>query len=97
MQTALLMIDVQESFRHRPYYRDADVPAFIARLQALVDGAVLAGIPVVQVFHVAGLGKLGERREGVAGARFEARAEDARIDPDVLRVVVSLRELHLFG
>ena len=51
-QTALLIVDAQESFRHRSYWTDADVPPFIERLQALADGAKAAGIPVVQVFHV---------------------------------------------
>jgi len=50
--TALLVIDVQESFRHRPYWSEADVPAFLGRLQALVDGARARNIPLVQVFHV---------------------------------------------
>lgn len=57
---ALLVIDAQESFRHRPYYRDADVPAFTARLQALVDGAKAAGIPIVQIFHVGDSGPFSE-------------------------------------
>jgi nicotinamidase-related amidase len=47
--TALLAIDVQESFR---FNSDADVPVFVERLQKLVDGAKAQGIPVVQVFHV---------------------------------------------
>ena len=50
--TALIVIDVQESFRHRPYWSDADAPAFIQRLQTLIDGARQRGIPVAQVFHV---------------------------------------------
>ena len=50
--TALIVIDAQESFRHRPYFRDAEVAAFVDRLQALVDGAAAQNIPVVQVFHV---------------------------------------------
>ena len=50
--TALLVIDAQESFRHRPYWSDTEVPAFIGRLQALIDGARQRGIPVVQIFHV---------------------------------------------
>jgi nicotinamidase-related amidase len=50
--TALLVIDAQESFRHRPYFVSEDVPAFVDRLQALVNGAAAAGIPVVQIFHV---------------------------------------------
>jgi len=49
---ALVVIDVQESFRHRPYFRRDDVPAFLERLQRLVDGAQRRGIPVIQVFHV---------------------------------------------
>ena len=50
--TALIVIDVQESFRHRPYWSDADAPAFIERQQALIDGARQRCLPVVQVFHV---------------------------------------------
>jgi nicotinamidase-related amidase len=50
--TALLVIDVQESFRHRPYWNDSDVPRFLERLQALIDGARARKIPVLQIFHV---------------------------------------------
>ena len=51
-ETALLVIDAQESFRHRPYWSDSDVPLFVERLQALIDGARSRKIPVVQIFHV---------------------------------------------
>jgi nicotinamidase-related amidase len=50
--TALIVVDVQESFRQRPYWSDADAPAFLENLQALIDGAKARGIPVVQIFHV---------------------------------------------
>lgn len=50
--TALIVIDVQESFRHRPYWDEAPVPRFLDRLQALIDGARAAGLPIAQVFHV---------------------------------------------
>ena len=50
-QTALLVIDVQESFRHRPYWREDDLPAFTKNLQMLIDGAAVAGMPVIQIFH----------------------------------------------
>ena len=50
--TALLVIDAQESFRHRPYWNGDEVPAFFDRLQALIDGAKARRIPIVQVFHV---------------------------------------------
>lgn len=52
MQTALLLIDVQQSFTARPYWSDADLPVFLERTNALLQGAARRGIPVVQVFHV---------------------------------------------
>lgn len=58
--TALIVIDVQESFRHRPYFEAEKMPAYLARQQALIDGAVAAGIPVVQVFHVEETGPFSE-------------------------------------
>ena len=52
--TALLLIDVQESFRARPYWSDAEAPAFFERTNALLAGAQASGIPIVQVFHTDG-------------------------------------------
>jgi len=54
--TALLVIDVQESFRHAPYWSDVDVTLFTQRLQALSDGAASQEMPVLQVFHTAPTG-----------------------------------------
>jgi len=50
--TALIVVDVQESFRHRDYWTPADFTAFSDRLQALIDGARRRRIPIVQIFHV---------------------------------------------
>lgn len=50
--TALIVIDAQESFRHRPYWNDTDAAAYFDRQQALIDAARQARIPVVQIFHV---------------------------------------------
>ena len=50
--TALIVIDAQESFRQRPYWNGDEAPAFFDRLQALVDGAKARRIPIVQIFHV---------------------------------------------
>jgi len=52
MNTALIVIDVQESFRQRPYWQDGEFPAFIAHTQSLIDRCRASGIPVLQVFHV---------------------------------------------
>ena len=49
--TALLLIDVQQSFRARPYWSDAEAPAFFERTNALLAGAAAQGIPVVRIFH----------------------------------------------
>jgi nicotinamidase-related amidase len=54
MQTAVLMIDVQQSFAVRPYWQDRraeDLPAFLAQCNALTTGAAERGIPVVRIFH----------------------------------------------
>jgi nicotinamidase-related amidase len=50
--TALLVIDVQESFPNRPYWTEQDVPTYLARQQALIDGCRARGVPVVQIFHL---------------------------------------------
>jgi nicotinamidase-related amidase len=59
-KTALLVIDVQESFRHRPYFKAEELPSFFDRLQKLCDGAKNKGWPVVQVFHVEDSGVFSE-------------------------------------
>lgn len=50
--TALLVIDAQESFRQRKYWFETDHATYLARQKALIDGARAQGIPVVQVLHV---------------------------------------------
>jgi nicotinamidase-related amidase len=52
VQAALLVIDVQQSFKHCSYWREADVPAFLERMHALLERAEARQIPIVQVFHV---------------------------------------------
>jgi len=52
--TALILIDVQQSFRHSPYWSDREAPAFLSRTNALIDGATRAGVPIVRIFHVDG-------------------------------------------
>jgi nicotinamidase-related amidase len=52
MSEALLVIDVQESFRHTAYWRTDDLAAYLAAQNRLIEGMHAAGIPVVRVFHV---------------------------------------------
>jgi nicotinamidase-related amidase len=51
MKQALLVIDVQESFRNRPYFVADELPAFLANVQSLIDRSRERGVAVVQVFH----------------------------------------------
>ena len=50
-KAALLVIDVQESFRKRPYWQPQDAGGFLANTQALIDNCRQERIPVIQVFH----------------------------------------------
>lgn len=50
--TALIVVDVQESFRQAPYWDASELPTYLSRQQALIDGAKAAGMPIVQIFHV---------------------------------------------
>lgn len=54
MKTCLIVIDAQESFRHRPYYTAQDTPAYLAAQNALIAEAQARNIPIVRVFHVDG-------------------------------------------
>lgn len=54
MKTCLIVIDAQESFRHRPFFTTTDLPAYAQAQNALIDGCQAAGVPIVRVFHVDG-------------------------------------------
>ena len=45
---------MQESFRHRPYWSENDLPAFLENTNTLLAGCDARGIPVVRVFHTDG-------------------------------------------
>jgi len=51
MKQAVLVIDVQESFRRRPYWDEKELPAFYAALRQVLDQAADMGIPAVRIFH----------------------------------------------
>jgi len=50
--TALLVIDAQESFRQRANWQEVDSPAYLRNQQALIDGARAKGWKIVRVLHV---------------------------------------------
>ena len=51
MKQALIVIDVQDSFRQRPFWDETEYPAFVAQIQRLIDAATSQSVPVLQVFH----------------------------------------------
>lgn len=51
MKQALIVIDVQESFRQRPFWDESEYPAFLSQIQPLIDSASARDVPVLQVFH----------------------------------------------
>ncbi len=54
MQTALLVIDVQQSFVARPYWKGAEAEPFLKQINALIDSSLARGVPVLRIFHVDG-------------------------------------------
>ncbi|HEX7917333.1 isochorismatase family protein [Rudaea sp.] len=56
IDTAVLSIDVQQSFPARDYWREDDVPAFRANIVRLIEGAAAKGWPVVRILHEDGDG-----------------------------------------
>lgn len=52
--TCLLVIDAQESFRHRPYFSAARFAPWLAAQNALIEGCTLRGVPIVRVLHADG-------------------------------------------
>ncbi|MFI0398587.1 MAG: hypothetical protein ACH34X_05880 [Thiolinea sp.] len=41
--TVLLVIDVQESFKHRPYWNEQSLPSFQTKLLKLIETSLLLG------------------------------------------------------
>ena len=54
MKTALLLIDVQQSFARRRYFRADRVWSFLEHINALQEGCKALAVPVVRVLHVDG-------------------------------------------
>ncbi|UTH74180.1 isochorismatase family protein [Chromobacterium sp. IIBBL 290-4] len=53
-QTALLVIDVQDSFLHRPYWDEGELPPYREAQLALIAGAEARGAPVINILHTDG-------------------------------------------
>ncbi len=54
MKSCLIIIDAQESFRHRDYFTDVDLHAYLSAQNQLIAGAGERGIPMIRIFHCDG-------------------------------------------
>ncbi|MCB2003110.1 MAG: isochorismatase family protein [Burkholderiaceae bacterium] len=54
MKTCLLVIDAQESFRHRPYFDPRGFGVYVQVQNALIAGCLARDIPIVRILHVDG-------------------------------------------
>lgn len=78
MKTALIVIDVQQSFEHRPYWSEEGVTDFLGRQQSLIDRARAKGVPVLQVFHEESTGVF-SRASGYVKALDALRIEPTEV------------------
>lgn len=78
VDTALIVIDAQESFKHRPYFSKTHFTDYIKNQQKLIDGATLKNIPIIQIFHV--------EEEGVfsIASGHVKTLEELQIKPDLI-------------
>lgn len=51
MKSCLIVVDAQESFRHRSYFTERDLPAYLAAQNALIQGCMARDVAVVRVLH----------------------------------------------
>jgi nicotinamidase-related amidase len=54
MTTCLIVIDAQESFRHRSYFIQRDLPGYLNAQNRLIQGFIERDLPIVQVLHADG-------------------------------------------
>ncbi|GAB3249506.1 cysteine hydrolase family protein [Chitinimonas naiadis] len=87
MSTALLVIDVQESFRHAAYWQEDDLAEYLQQQNRLIGIARAAGLPVVRVFHIDRHGHPHFTRE--SGYIVPLAGSDAHADHSVEKYVHS--------
>jgi nicotinamidase-related amidase len=94
MNTALLVIDVQQSFTSRPCFSWEEVPRFLAAQNALTAIAQAAGWPIVRVFHTS---PQGDASDPFAIASGLVRPLDGLAEFDASQTVHKSRHSALVG
>ncbi len=94
MKACLIVIDVQESFRQRPYFSAESLPAYLAAQNALIEGCVARGVPVVRILHSEGPD---EASNPFAVASGHVRAFDGLVTFDAAATFTKSRHSALVG
>ena len=76
-RTALINIDTQQSFEHRDFWQLDDFESFKSAITALLAGCRQRGVPVVDIFHLAGQGPFSLESGYVKPMSFLSHSPDA--------------------
>jgi len=79
-KSALIIIDVQQSFAQMPFWTLEDVPAFQNALLRLDAGCRSAGVPVVHIFHAGAAGAFAQQSGFVVPLPWLTSVPDVRFD-----------------
>ena len=93
-KTALLVIDVQQSFTQRAYYEPAGRERFLASQNQLIEGAQAQGWPVVRVLHQS---LVDDPADPFSSASGYIRPLDGLLDFDAAHTVHKARHSALVG
>lgn len=93
MKSALLVIDVQQSFVARPYFQHTGLSAFLDAQNRLIGLARDAGLPVVRVLHE----EPGDSANPFDPASGLVRPMDGLVDFDAAHTVRKTRHSALVG
>src|SRR3989339_674788 len=80
MKSALIIIDVQQSFAQMPFWTLEEVPAFQNALLRLDAGCRAAGLPVVHIFHAGEVGAFAPQSGFVTPLPWLTSVPDVRFD-----------------
>lgn len=93
-KTALLVIDVQQSFTRRAYFQPAGRERFLASQNQLIEGAQVRGWPVVRVLHQSPVDDPGDPFSPASG---HVRPLDGLVDFTAAHTVRKTRHSALVG
>ena len=97
MRSALIVVDVQQSFTHRPYFSAEHVPAYLAAQNRLIEGFAARGLPIVRVFHVSPGGDAADPADPFAAASGLVKPLEGLRDFDAALEVRKTRHSALVG